>query len=80
FRRFVETYCQSSDVGQRVVQNLYRVRSDLAHGRYLFQFDEAPFALNLGAIVASDNELEMSRSALNFAKEGMRNWLLSQTN
>jgi len=80
FRRFVETYCQSGDVDQRVVQNLYSVRSDLAHGRYLFQFDEAPFAFNLGATIASDNELEMSRSALTLAKEGARNWLLSQTN
>jgi hypothetical protein len=63
-----------------VVQNLYSVRSDLAHGRYLFQFDEAPFAFNLGATIASDDELEMSRSALTFAKEGVRNGLLSQAN
>jgi hypothetical protein len=61
----------------RTWQNLYRVRSNLAHGQYLFQFDEAPFAVNLGATVASHPELEMSRSALTLAT---RNWLLSQSN
>jgi hypothetical protein len=80
FRKFVEKYCPSSYVDKNLVQNLYRVRSALAHGQYLFQFDEAPFAVNLGATVASDAELEMSRSALTLAKEGARNWLLSQSN
>src|SRR5205814_946672 len=77
FREFVEKYCLSSDVDQTVIQNLYSVRSALAHGRYLFQLDEAPWALNLGATVASDHELEMSRSVLTLAKDGLRNWLLS---
>jgi hypothetical protein len=80
FRKFVEKYCQSSYLDKDLVQNLYRVRSNLAHGQYLFQFDEAPFAVNLGATVASHPELEMSRSALTLAKEGARNWLLSQSN
>jgi hypothetical protein len=76
FREFLDKYCLTSDVDQAVVQKLYSVRSDLAHGRYLFQFDEAPFAVNLGATIASDRELEMSRSALTLAKEAARNWLL----
>ncbi|MFZ0494999.1 MAG: hypothetical protein WBD78_00365, partial [Methylocella sp.] len=78
FRKSVEKYYRTSYVEQaQMRKNLYRVRSDLAHGRYLFQFDEAPFAVNLGATIASDPELEMSRSALTLAKEGARNWLLS---
>jgi hypothetical protein len=77
FRQFVEKYCLSSDVDQTVVQNLYDVRSALTHGRYLFQLDEAPWSLNLGASVASDHELEISRSALTLAKDGLRNWLIA---
>lgn len=78
FCKSVEKYYRTSYVEQaQMRKNLYRVRSDLAHGRDLFQFDEAPFAVNLGATIASDPELEMSRSALTLAKEGARNWLLS---
>lgn len=80
FREFVDKYCQTSDVDQTVVQKLYSVRSALAHGSYLFEIDEAPFAANLGASVASHHELEISRSALTLAKEAARNWLLSQSN
>jgi hypothetical protein len=69
FQKFVEKHCWTSDVDQGVIGDLYRVRSALAHGHYLIQFDEAPFAVNLGAHVASHHELEMSQSALTLAKE-----------
>jgi hypothetical protein len=65
-------------VGQPVLNQLYRTRSDLAHGRYLFQLDEAPWALNIGATVASYHELELARSALTVSKDALRNWLLAQ--
>jgi hypothetical protein len=72
FREFVEEHCKTSDVDQAVVNQLYRTRSDLAHGRYLFQLDEAPWALNISATVASDHELELARSALIVSKPRIR--------
>jgi hypothetical protein len=78
FREFVEQHCLTSDVDQAVVSQLYRTRSDLSHGHYLFQLDEAPWALNIGATVASDRELELARSALTVSKDALRNWLLAQ--
>jgi len=35
--------------------------------------------MNLGAIIASDHELNIARSALRIAKEGLRNWLLAKS-
>jgi hypothetical protein len=78
FREFVEEHCGTSDVDQAVVNQLYRTRSALAHGHYLFQLDEAPWALNIGATVASHHELELARSALTVSKDALRNWLLAQ--
>jgi hypothetical protein len=78
FREFVERYCSDSGVEEKVVNELYRVRSALAHGHYLFQIDEAPWSFNMGAMVASLNEDEIYRSAIAVAKTGLRNWLLSQ--
>ena len=77
FREFVEKNCLSGETDQRIIKNLYAVRSDLAHGRYLFQLDEAPWAFSMGASVASHHELEMSWAVLTLAKDGLRNWLLS---
>jgi hypothetical protein len=78
FREFVERYCSDSGVEEKVVNELYRVRSALAHGHYLFQIDEAPWSFNMGAMVASLSEDEIYRSAIAVAKTGLRNWLLSQ--
>lgn len=77
FREFVEKYCRLEDVDEKIVKNLYAVRSALAHGKYLFQLDEAPWAFSMAASVASHHELEMSWAALSMAKDGLRNWLLS---
>jgi hypothetical protein len=77
FREFVERYCSDSGVEEKVVNELYRVRSALAHGHYLFQIDEAPWSFNMGAMVASLSEDEIYRSAIAVAKTGLRNWLLS---
>jgi hypothetical protein len=79
FREFVERHCLTSGVDQRAASALYSVRSSLAHGGYLFQIDEAPWSMNLAAIIASDHELEIARSALVIAKEGLRNWLLAKS-
>lgn len=80
FHDFVEKHCVASDANKEVLSELYTVRSALAHGRYLFQLDEAPWAFNLAASVASFHELDISKSAITVAKEGLRNWLLSQSN
>jgi hypothetical protein len=79
FRDFVETHCLSSGVDQKAASALYSVRSSLAHGSYLFQIDEASWSMNLGAIVASDHEIDVAQSALLIAKEGLRNWLLAKS-
>jgi hypothetical protein len=78
FREFVERYGSDSGVEEKVVAELYRVRSALAHGHYLFQVDEAPWSFNMGAMAASLSEDEIYRSAITVAKTGLRNWLLSQ--
>jgi hypothetical protein len=78
FREFVERYCLTSGVEDKVLKELYGVRSSLAHGHYLFQLDEAPWAFNVGAMIARLGEDEIYRSAMAVAKTGLRNWLLSQ--
>jgi hypothetical protein len=78
FREFMERYCPDSGVEEKVVNELYRVRSALAHGHYLFQLDEAPWSSNMGAMAARLSEDEIYRSAITVAKTGLRNWLLSQ--
>lgn len=78
FREFVERYCSDSGVEEKVVRELYSVRSALAHGHYLFQLDEAPWSLNMGAMIARAGEDEIYRSAIRVAKSGLRNWLLAQ--
>lgn len=78
FREFVERYCSDSHVNEKVVSELYSVRSALAHGQYLFQLDEAPWSPNVGAMIARAGEDEIYRSAIQVAKAGLRNWLLAQ--
>lgn len=78
FREFVERYCSDSGVEEKVVNELYRVRSAIGHGQYLFQLDEAPWSFNMGSMAARLSEDEIYRSALTVAKTGLRNWLLSQ--
>jgi hypothetical protein len=77
FRDFVARYCSDSGVDGKVVSELYSVRSALAHGHYLFQLDEAPWSLNMGAMIARAGEDEIYRSAIRIAKSGLRNWLLA---
>jgi hypothetical protein len=75
FKQFVNDYCKTTETDQEVVDNLYKVRSNIVHGSYLFQLDETPGFFNLAA---SSQELETFGSALTLAKNGLRNWLLSQ--
>jgi hypothetical protein len=79
FREFVETHCPAAATDKTIAGEMYRVRSALAHGSYLFQLDEAPWAFNLAASVASYHEQDMSRSAITIANEALSNWLLSQS-
>ncbi len=79
FREFVEKHCLTGEVDERAATALYSTRSALAHGSYLFQIDEAPWSMNLGAIIASNHELDIARSALRIAQEGLRNWLLTKS-
>ncbi len=65
-------------VEEKVVNELYRVRSALAHGHYLFQLGEALWSFNMGAMAARLSEDEIYESAITVAKTGLRNWLLSQ--
>jgi hypothetical protein len=65
-------------VEEKVLSELYGIRSALAHGHYLFQLDEAPWSLNMGAVIALTGEDEIYRSAIRVAKTGLRNWLLVQ--
>jgi hypothetical protein len=78
FREFVERHCTDGGVDEKVVSELYSVRSALAHGEYLFQLDEAPWSANVGAMMARAGEDEVYRSAIQVAKTGLRNWLLAQ--
>jgi hypothetical protein len=79
FQDFIEKHCPASEVDKKILSQLYSVRSALAHGHYLFQLDEAPWAFSLAATVASFHEQDISRSAITVAKEDLRNWLLSQS-
>jgi hypothetical protein len=78
FREFVERYAADSGVDKKVVNELYSVRSALAHGHFLFQLDEAPWSSSMGAMAARIGEDEIYRSAITVAKTGLRNWLLTQ--
>ncbi len=80
FQEFVEKHCLTGGADKRAASALYRARSALAHGSYLFQIDEAPWSMNLGAVIASDHELDSARAALQIAQEGLRNWLLAKGN
>ena len=78
FREFAEKYCSTSGVDRKVGNQLYSVRSALAHGHYLVQLDEAPWTFNMGALAARAGEDEVYRAAITVAKTCLRNWLLSQ--
>jgi hypothetical protein len=57
-----------------VVNELYSVRSSLAHNHYLFKLDEAPWLFNMSAMAARVDEDEIYRSAITVAKTALRNW------
>ena len=43
FQEFIETYAASSDPENRNTKRLYRIRSNIAHGRDLLHFDSSPW-------------------------------------
>ena len=77
-KKIVQKHCKGMEVDKKVLDDLYRVRSALAHGEYLFQMDESPGSFGYVASVASDKEREMIDPAITIAKQVLRNWLLSQ--
>src|ERR1700730_4511120 len=71
-KKFIDKYCVTADTDRSIVNDLYKVRSDIVHGSYLFQLDATPGFFNAAA---SSQELETFGSALNLAKNGLRKWL-----
>ena len=63
-------------VDKGILDDMYRVRSSLAHGDYLFQLDESPWAFGISATIANHREELMMTHALTIAKEVLRKWLL----
>ena len=78
FNAFVKNHCMTAGIDDEVLQALYATRSALAHGEYLFQLDEAPWAINIAASVAGMAERDVQMSGLTIAKTGLRTWLLAQ--
>jgi hypothetical protein len=74
-KKFIDKYCVTADTDRSIVNDLYKVRSDIVHGSYLFQLDATPGFFNAAA---SSQELETFGPALTLAKNGLRKWLLSQ--
>jgi hypothetical protein len=65
-------------VDKKVLTDLYRVRSALTHGSYLFQLDEAPWFIGIASSVVQQKEFGHLELAAGIAKQVLRNWLLSQ--
>jgi hypothetical protein len=78
FRETIEKYRGAVGVDKKVLDGLYRVRSALTHGSYLFQMDEAPWSVGYASSVMQTKEFDDSRLATTVAREVLRNWLLSQ--
>ena len=75
-KKIIEKYCSGMAVDKGILDDMYRVRSSLAHGDYLFQLDESPWAFGISATIANHREELMMTHALTIAKEVLRKWLL----
>jgi hypothetical protein len=76
-QRIVNKFCSGIDIDERVLNSLYTPRSAIAHGEYMFQLDEAPWASGVSFAVASSTEHETIDAAIRAAKAVLRGWLLS---
>jgi len=77
-QKIVKKFCSSTDIDERVRKSLYTPRSAIAHGEYMFQLDEAPWASGVSFAVANFTEHETIDAAMKVAKTVLRGWLLSQ--
>ena len=70
FQKFVERYTPRSEANEKKL--LYRIRSDLAHGRYTFSIDESPW-LSFSTSYLKDHKAttELSRTV----QQVLVNWL-----
>jgi hypothetical protein len=76
FQDFVEAYAPASDPEEKNRKWLYRIRSDLAHGRDLLRFDSAPWDWSLNT--TSETEREALDQLFRIVRKVIVNWLLSK--
>ena len=76
FQDFVETYAPTSDPQERNKKWLYKIRSDLAHGRDLLRFDSSPWDWSLNT--TSMNEQEALDQLFRIVRQVVVNWLRSR--
>jgi hypothetical protein len=77
-KALIRKFCSDLDIHERVLDNLYAVRSAIAHGDDLFQFDEAPWLFGTAFSLASHGEFENIQAAMQVAKRVLRGWLIAQ--
>jgi hypothetical protein len=77
FKTFVERYSGEGSNDARLYDHLYAIRSDLAHGEYLFDVDEIPWWRDMWSPNQLDQE-EASRLSW-IAKRVLVGWVLSHT-
>jgi len=78
FQDFVEAYAPTSHSEEQNRKWLYRIRSDLAHGRDLLRFDSAPWDWSLNTTSAS--EREALDQLFRIVRTVIVNWLLRREN
>jgi hypothetical protein len=78
FRELLDRYKGDAHWPKKVLNEIYAERSALAHGRYLFQMDEAPWSAGMATGLSSWGENEVFSPALSLAKTVLRNWLVEQ--
>jgi hypothetical protein len=76
FQNFVESYAPASDPEEKNRKRLYRIRSDLAHGRDLLRFDSAPWDWSLNT--TSETEREALDQLFRIVRRVIVNWLLGK--
>lgn len=76
FQDFVEAYAQTSNLEEKNRKRLYRIRSDIAHGRDLLRFDSSPWDWSLNT--TSEIEREMLYELFRIVRKVIVNWLLSK--
>ena len=76
FQDFVERHVPSPDLEEKNRKWLYRIRSDLAHGRDLLRFDSAPWDWSLNTTSAMEHEA--LDQLFRIVRAVIVNWLLTE--